>query len=860
MSNAIDLIVQDKAIKGLDGLIVKLQKAHEEIQKINAKGIEFNSSSNNGGLKSTITLTEEYNKLVKQTERAVIQDKLAQEGYNKSLLEARARKNEVNKQTRLQIKYEQALGGVYDKLDAKLSMLNNEYRDLAVRKQLGVKLSIEEEKRMTFLTKKIQTYDGVLKKVDGTSGKFGRNVGNYKSGFDGLGFSIAQISREAPAFANSMQTGFMAISNNIPMAIDEITKLRTANRLLKAEGKPTTSVLSKIGKALFGWQTLLSVGVTLLTIYGADLVKWGQKVAGAGDVVGKMKKNTKELNKEVAQMSSQTIPQFLALVKISRDVATTEKQRADAIKELNRTYPDFNANILTESKNTDLANTAIKEYVNKLGQKAKAQASMNMMQEKYNTLIIAEQKTAKFADEILKIAKAQNENIKTTEQAVAWYKKLDHELENSTASQRTRAINNYGASLDSLNKLKKEESEIQEEINALMTIYIDNVDLTQKAETRSTTKNKSIKRDQEEILDNQLKSNGLTKLEIELYDILNDKAYQNNVITAEGAIEREKRLKALQDQTQQYLQSIGTGAMGDFGFSSLTTFFDGTFDDLLEGADEVEDKFAVTFNAIANVAKDAFNLISSFSQKNYDKQLENISSMEQIRLQFANGNATAEAEISRQAEAERKKVQKNQAEAQKKQALFGIGVTTAQATISAYASQLVPGDPTSVIRAQIFAGIVAGLGLAQIAVVASQEIPQFKDGVRDFSGGMAIVGDGGVQEVIETRDGISLTPKTDTLVNLPKGANVYKNKQEFFNERMNNVLINNGIQPITNVRQQNGFDEEKLANLIGKQIKKIPRGNAVMNFDQKGINTYWDNGITKKKMLNSRVRGLGRNT
>src|SRR5690606_37295888 len=101
-----------------------------------------------------------------------------------------------------------------------------------------------------------------------------RNVGNYKSGFDGLGFSVAQLSRELPAFANSVQTGFMAISNNIPMFVDEIQRLKKANLELAATGQPTTSVLKSVGKAIFSLNGMLGIGITILTVFAPKLYKW----------------------------------------------------------------------------------------------------------------------------------------------------------------------------------------------------------------------------------------------------------------------------------------------------------------------------------------------------------------------------------------------------------------------------------------------------------------------------------------------------------------------------------------------------------------------------------------------------------
>jgi len=72
-----------------------------------------------------------------------------------------------------------------------------------------------------------------LSAVDTDLGLHGRNVGNYTSHWNGLGNSINQLTREAPAFAVSMQTGFLAISNNIPTLVDEINKLNVANVELK---------------------------------------------------------------------------------------------------------------------------------------------------------------------------------------------------------------------------------------------------------------------------------------------------------------------------------------------------------------------------------------------------------------------------------------------------------------------------------------------------------------------------------------------------------------------------------------------------------------------------------------------------
>lgn len=86
--------------------------------------------------------------------------------------------------------------------------------------------------------------------------------------------SINQISRELPAFTYSIQTGFMAISNNLPMLFDDIGKLTKENEALLASGKKGVPVWKQVASSLFSWNTLMSVGITLLTVYGKEIGAW----------------------------------------------------------------------------------------------------------------------------------------------------------------------------------------------------------------------------------------------------------------------------------------------------------------------------------------------------------------------------------------------------------------------------------------------------------------------------------------------------------------------------------------------------------------------------------------------------------
>lgn len=61
-----------------------------------------------------------------------------------------------------------------------------------------------------------------LKQIEAGAGRYQRFVGSYSTALEPFKFSIAQITREMPAFANSLQTGFMGISNNIALSLIHI--------------------------------------------------------------------------------------------------------------------------------------------------------------------------------------------------------------------------------------------------------------------------------------------------------------------------------------------------------------------------------------------------------------------------------------------------------------------------------------------------------------------------------------------------------------------------------------------------------------------------------------------------------------
>ena len=138
-----------------------------------------------------------------------------------------------------------------------------------------------------------ETLNGMQKSV----GNYTLQVGKYRAAFDGLGYSFQQILREAPSALNLNQF-FLAISNNLPMFFDQVTRYtdtmkeelaelqdktnKTAEEiarmgeLTKATGNKLNTVIAVIKRlktAIFSLQGAVLLG-TLLLRFLPKIVEW----------------------------------------------------------------------------------------------------------------------------------------------------------------------------------------------------------------------------------------------------------------------------------------------------------------------------------------------------------------------------------------------------------------------------------------------------------------------------------------------------------------------------------------------------------------------------------------------------------
>jgi DNA repair exonuclease SbcCD ATPase subunit len=384
---SVDVIEQNifaNTIKSADDLISKLTALNTEFKVVaettkevikagkfdSVKSLnDFNKATENATklLQKQLQVQNELNKASKL--KAEIEDKQAATTLKNEKIESERLKRTIQqtketerltKATERETQKQTALSSAYGRVNKMLNGLRSEYRDLAIRKELGAKLTEKEEFRYTNLEKRIQTFDKALKSVDASMGMHQRNVGNYKSGFDGLGFAVAQVTREGSAFVNSVQTGFMAISNNLPILFDELQKVKRANVELAATGQPTTSVFKQLASSIFSFQTLLSVGVTLLTIYGAKIIDW---VSNALNPANKELEKLNERQKKQREYVGQESAEYVGLIMALKQTNAQSKERAKLIKEINDKFNVHIKNMKDEKEFQKQINNEVKDYI-----------------------------------------------------------------------------------------------------------------------------------------------------------------------------------------------------------------------------------------------------------------------------------------------------------------------------------------------------------------------------------------------------------------------------------------------------------------------------------------------------------------
>lgn len=296
---------------------------------------------------------------------------------------------EANRVAQLQATIAASAEGSYNRLSAqyelnkiKLNQMSAAEREAA---DGGKKLEAETN----------ALYQQMIKLQEAT-GNYRLSVGHYQRTWDGLGISISQVVRELPAAAVSLNTFFLGISNNIPMVVDEINRLRKQNELLAAEGKEQISVTKSVVKSLFSWNTALVVLLTVFSMYGKEIIAWIDKTLAGRDAAKSFEDALEDLNDELGKGSTGSYGQQIAVLRrLSenwKDLGDNIKAQTQWIKDNEKEFSKLGITIdsINDANNAFVDNT--ESVVAAYKARAKAEAALNVVSQQYQKLLVAENK------------------------------------------------------------------------------------------------------------------------------------------------------------------------------------------------------------------------------------------------------------------------------------------------------------------------------------------------------------------------------------------------------------------------------------------------------------------------------------
>lgn len=311
---------------------------------------------------------------------AQAQEKLAyaQSEENQQLKLYSTQIREANQIAQLQATIANSAEGSYNRLSAQYALNKIRLNQMSAAEREAA----DSGKKLEAETNAI--YQQMIKLQEAT-GNYKLSVGHYQKTWDGLGISISQVVRELPAAAVSLNTFFLGISNNIPMVVDEINRLRAQNKLLQAEGKATVSVTGSIVKALFSWNTVLVILLTVFSVFGKQIITWVGNLFKAEKQVISFREQLEALTEELKKNTGGYGDNVVAFRKLTSqwEKLTDDKQRLQWVKD---NVSEFNklGIAVNDVNGAEVAfNSGTPQILEALKLRARATAAMSLASQKY---------------------------------------------------------------------------------------------------------------------------------------------------------------------------------------------------------------------------------------------------------------------------------------------------------------------------------------------------------------------------------------------------------------------------------------------------------------------------------------------
>lgn len=361
---------------GLDELQRKASKGNEALERLAETEKEL-ARLQKEQKKVYADISKELEKQVKQATAKAKQD-AAEIARERQKIKLENEKQKQAKKTAVTEKEISSALSTQAKTLAEASRQNSILRQAVQKVDITMDDAIETIERYNA---KIEENEALQDKFTDAMTRRRRNVGNYASAFDGLGMSVQQVARELPSLSLGINTFVLAISNNLPILIDELNRAREANAKLRKEGQQTVPVWKQLGKSILSWQTLLIVGITLLSSYGKEVKDWAVSLFKGKEAAQSYEESLKKINNALHENMgdyADTITKLKSLQDAWNSLGSDLEAKKELIDENRGFFEDLGISVDDVNDAETLFVEQTPTMINALMLKAKATSAYNL--------------------------------------------------------------------------------------------------------------------------------------------------------------------------------------------------------------------------------------------------------------------------------------------------------------------------------------------------------------------------------------------------------------------------------------------------------------------------------------------------
>jgi len=843
-------LVTDLVAQSAFDQVERLKKSLEDALKVFNQLASTNLNVGGGGGKGSTAGLSEMAKLQQQI--LTLQERLdvAYLKEKETLVQLQAQQAAWLEQQKQGITIMPKLDGSINSMTAQMKNLEKQIRATADAQGQGSEKIKQLTAEYNLLNKQVSAHEQAM-------GNFKRNVGNYASAYNGMSIAISQIAREMPNFAQSVQIGVMSLTNNIGGLVDGYKGLVEQNRILAAQNQATIPIWKGVTSAILSWNTLIMVGVTLITAFMPKITAWVEKLMQANNF-------QKELNSATAQgikNAQSEITHLDSLYKSATNVNLSMAQRKKASQELLDMYPKSFKAMSDEEIALGKAKKQYDELKDSIIKVAKAKAYESAITKLVSDGVDEEMRLMEKIKEaranmLLERGQGGTRIIGTSSSGAP----ISENVSGAEMDiQRRAALNNAQMELDVFRDTQNKKVEVYQSM-------IDRLGIIDDDYNKKTKKKKEKGYNRIDAIEAEYKARKLaiekqtldeTEFRVKMIEL--DKEFfkeRANLNKEEKESEVKFNLHLL-EEIKSNVGKLKADAEKVFGEDYGGVFYTLLFGDSKKGKKKAQDEFNNTLQDYQDKIADLIDYIQLKQKQRVDKLNEKKEAQGKIKDSVLDIEATAidvvirklnekyatefdliderekretdslarmtmsdndrtekKIQLELKYEAQRKKLHREQISDLRRAAIFqkalDIGVIIANVAKAITAHLTSP---------WMIAADVA-VGAAQTARILAQPLPQYAKGTDNHKGGAAIVGEEGTELGILPSGKTFLTKNKATLMNLPAKTKIIPH------DKLVQMIYNNAIMKMSEmggVQTTDGMQDALIASVsdLGHKMERI---------------------------------------